>query len=119
MNSKHAYNEDMKFTFVNTNRIKIKSFYRKTINTDFFMLPHSHEYVEVMNVLSGNCYLEVYNDGKLVRNEKVAPNTLIIISSNQYHKIHSEGEVLIQNLEFETIFQDEKVYVNIIGYLNK
>lgn len=107
----------MKFTFVNTNRIKIKSFYRKTINKNFFMHPHSHEYVEVMNVLSGNCYLELYNDGKIIRNEKVSPNSLILIASNQYHKIRSEEEVLIQNLEFETVFQEGKVYVDIIGFL--
>ncbi|MDY4935194.1 MAG: AraC family transcriptional regulator [Candidatus Enteromonas sp.] len=107
----------MKFSFENTNKIKIKSFYRKTIDKDFNMSPHSHDYVEIMNILSGAIYLDIYQDGKLFQTQKVSSNSLILIASNCYHKIRTIEPVLIQNLEFETTYQEGTTYLDIIGFL--
>ena len=103
----------MKITDADTSyKIKLKSFYRKTIHSDFFMKPHSHKYVEIMNIISGECFLDIYENNKIGETIKLSPNTIVVISSDKYHCIRTNQDVTLQNLEFETSLYRGEQFLN-------
>lgn len=105
--------------FDKNHKFKLKSFYRKTIHNDFFMYPHSHEYLEIMNIISGTAIIDVYEKDKVVKSEKLGPNSLIVISSSQFHRIRTSDDCTIQNLEFEISLNQGQLFVDTLGYLKQ
>ena len=98
-------------------KYNIKSYYKKTIDNTFSMWPHSHQYLEIMEVLSGSIFLDIFENKKIVSTLQVKANTIIIISSSYYHRVRANNEALITNLEFEMSYIKEN-YIQTIAYLN-
>lgn len=110
----------MKITnFEQNSKIKLKSFYRKTIHKDFSMRPHSHEYIEIMNIISGECLLDIYQNNKISSTIRLAPNSIVVITSNKYHCLRTKEDVTIQNLEFEASLYRGQQFVDTIGFLKQ
>lgn len=101
----------------NNYSLNVKSYYKKSIDKDFSMWPHSHEYIEIMEILSGCCILEIYDNKKIVKSIEVKPNTIIIIVSSFYHSIRCNEETIICNLEFASNFNSQIPMVQTMQFL--
>lgn len=98
-------------------KFNIKSYYKKMIDNTFSMWPHSHQYLEIMEILSGSIYLDIFENKTLTSTLLIQANTVIIIASSCYHRVRPNDEALITNLEFERSYSKNN-YVQTIAYLN-
>lgn len=99
-------------------KYNIKSYYKKMIDNSFSMWPHSHQYLEIMEVLSGSVYFDIYENKTLMNTLCIQSNTIVIIASSCYHRVRANGEAFITNLEFERSFSNKENYIQTIAYLN-
>lgn len=101
-----------------SNKLKIKSgFSKKAIDKDFSMWPHSHNYLEIMKVESGTLILDIFEGKKLKTSINVNSNSLIIITSNVFHRIRPNKDAILSNLEFEITTSKNDIFIQNISYI--
>ncbi len=109
MNLKNIYSD----------QLRIKSYYKKNLDSSFSMWPHSHEYLEIMEVISGTVYLDIYINKELVETIKVQPNSIILITSSIFHRIRNVDDVVMTNLEFEPNTSTTSPFIKHVFYLKQ